>query len=89
MQPNTPLLARNATIERLKSDKDTLGSYARVGRKYGVSGALIWRIVVQGYEPKDQEIRDRLGLPPYVVHEYVVRLWSDGTQTMTDIDDDL
>ena len=42
-------------------------SYRKIGARYGVSHAVIHRIVQYGYEPKDNKIRAALGLPPCTV----------------------
>ncbi len=39
-------------------------SYRKIGARYGVSHAVIHRIVQYGYEPKSPTIRSALGLPP-------------------------
>lgn len=44
---------------------DELGTWNRVGERYGVSRAVVWRIAKKGYEPtnKSPETRRKLGLP--------------------------
>src|SRR5512139_1383945 len=41
-------------------------SWRAIGRQYGISGGLAYRIA-HGYEPKDLYIRYRLGLPAYAL----------------------
>ena len=38
-------------------------SWENIGREYKVSGGLIYRMALQGYEPKDDHVRAALGLP--------------------------
>lgn len=42
-----------------------LHNWRLVGREYGISGGMAWRIVRDGYDPRETEIRRRLGLPVY------------------------
>ena len=45
---------------------EELGSWERVGERYGVSRTVAWRIAKEGYEPsqeKSAETRRKLGLP--------------------------
>lgn len=39
------------------------GGWRAVGRAFGISGGMAYRIGVEGYEPADREIRLTLGLP--------------------------
>lgn len=48
----------------LKRAYQRLKSWRLVGAEFGVSKGMAFRIVVQRYEPKDREIRERLGLNP-------------------------
>ena len=41
-------------------------SYQEMADFYGVSKAMIWRVANQGYEPKDDVIRERLGFPQII-----------------------
>jgi hypothetical protein len=43
-----------------------LGNWRAVGREFGVSGGMAYRIAVDGYEPKEARIRVRLGLAAMV-----------------------
>jgi hypothetical protein len=42
------------------------GGWREVGRRYGISGGMAFRIATQGYEPKEAAIRVILGLPARV-----------------------
>lgn len=57
---------RYKTIEqvkkRLESDYLRLGSWRAVGDSYGISHVALWDIV-NGHEPRDNDIRVALGLP--------------------------
>jgi len=57
------LTARKAPAERLRELHEQLHSWELVGRSFGVSGGMAYRVALQGYEPKDSGIRHRLGLP--------------------------
>ena len=48
--------------ELLKAHQE-LGNWRAVGRAFGLSGAMAWRIGKTGYEPKDVHIRLNLNLP--------------------------
>ena len=39
-------------------------SWENIGREYGVSGGLIFRIAMRNYEPRTPKIRARLGMMP-------------------------
>jgi len=55
--------ACNAARRRLLRLHDELGSWRKVGVEIGVTGAMAYRVATQGYQPRDPEIRARLGLP--------------------------
>ncbi len=55
--------ARNAIKERLFTLYGAYGSWRKVAEQFDISPAMAWRIVKQDYEPKDTEIRRKLGLP--------------------------
>ena len=50
----------------LKNAYRRLGGWRLVGRAYGISAGMAYRIAKQRYEPKDPHIRVRLGLPARV-----------------------
>jgi len=66
MTSNTSFTACKAIQERLKEDYRVLHSWIAIGRKYNVSPAMAWRIANEGYEPKDDVIRDKLGFPQII-----------------------
>lgn len=49
-------------ILRLQALREKFGTWQAVGDFYGVSRALVWRIVNDGYEPQDNDLRRKLGL---------------------------
>jgi len=55
----------------LEADFKELGSYAAVGRKYGVHRAVIWRVMNDDYVPRDNLTRRKLGLKEVVKQEIV------------------
>jgi len=42
------------------------GGWRSVGREFGITGGMAFRIAMRRYEPRDPVIRTRLGLPAYV-----------------------
>jgi len=40
-----------------------LGSWRKVGAEIGVTGAMAYRVAKEGYQPRDPEVRARLGMP--------------------------
>ena len=54
---------------RVKALYDELHSWTEVGKELKVSPAMAWRVANQGYEPRDPEIRKRLGFPEIIVRE--------------------
>lgn len=55
---------------------EKLGTWGRVGERYGVSRTVAWRIAKDGYEPRNNATRRRLGLPEII--EQKVRRNSKG-----------
>jgi hypothetical protein len=53
-----------------------LGTWHKVGERYGVSRTVAWRIARAGYEPKNNATRRLLGLPEMI--KYTVRRNSKG-----------
>jgi hypothetical protein len=47
-----------AAYERARDE----GGWRRVGMEFGVSGGMAFRVARQGYVPRDEDIRRRLGL---------------------------
>lgn len=80
MRKRTKTAVRGAyTFDNLKGDllsqrnaldaKGKKQSYRTIAKKYGVSHAVIYRIITCDFEPKDHEIRHALGLSDYAVVE--------------------
>jgi len=55
--------ACNTARSRLLKLHRQLGSWRKVGAEIGVTGAMAYRVATHGYQPRDPEIRARLGLP--------------------------
>ena len=55
------------TIDMIRHDLEDaykeLKNWRKVGDEFGISEGMAWRIVNEGYEPKEVEIRMVLGLP--------------------------
>jgi len=43
-----------------------LGTWRAVGLELGVSSGMAWRVANEGYEPKNPEIRKKLGFPQII-----------------------
>ena len=54
--------------EKLLDLHAELGTWERVGLHYGMPKITLWRIVFDGYEPRGNEPRRRLGLSEIVEH---------------------
>jgi len=54
-----------------------LKSWRKVAFELDVSLATVWRVANQGYEPKDEAIRDKLGFPQII--KQTVHRNPDGT----------
>jgi hypothetical protein len=59
------------TRDRLIADYANVASWEAVGRIYGVSGGLVHKIVTHKYEPKNRELRRKLGYPVLVQIELI------------------
>lgn len=59
--------AKRALIKEhaLHSGKLGKGGWRAAGARFGITGALAFRIAKQGYVPKDGEICKRLGIPVF------------------------
>ena len=53
----------STTRARLKALLDGGMTTRQVGSLYGVSSAMVWRVANTNYEPKNEEIRKKLGFP--------------------------
>jgi len=47
---------------KMSDDYEVLGTWDAVARKWGVSKGMAWRMVNEGYEPRNSTIRKKLGL---------------------------
>jgi len=64
--PHAALKACNATRGRLLAMYEELqheGGWRAVGEALGVSGGMAYKVAREGYQPRDPEIRAKLGLP--------------------------
>lgn len=52
------------SIKRLKQEKDKLGSYAKLARKYDVNVRYVWELLALGKIPTSKKIRNKLGIIP-------------------------
>ena len=52
--------------EKLLALHQELGTWEKVGKHYGLPKITLWRIVFDGYEPKNNETRRTLGLSEIV-----------------------
>ncbi len=59
--------ARNGIVGRLNALHREYQSWRKVAAVYGISVGMAFRVAKQGYEPKDPEIRRKLGFPIPVV----------------------
>jgi len=59
----TPVTDRNAIVRRINELRSGGMTWREIGAVYGVTGAMAYRVATQGYEPKDPEIRRKLGFP--------------------------
>jgi len=58
--------ARNAIQDRLIALYALRGSWRAVGLELDVSSGMAWRVANEGYEPKDDVIRKKLGFPQVI-----------------------
>lgn len=65
--------------DKLTALYEELGTWHKVGERYGVSRTVAWRIAKTGYEPKNNATRRSLGLPEII--EQKVRRNSKGRFT--------
>ncbi len=56
-----------------------LGTWELVGKRYGVTRTIAWRIAKEGYEPKKNKIRRLFGLSEII--EYKIRRNAKGRFT--------
>ena len=66
-------MAKTTTLEELKQSllkrKEGGETWAGMAREYDVNPAVLWRIANEGYNPKKEETRKKLGLPEIVQQE--------------------
>lgn len=58
-----PLTDCRRAQQGLLAEYDRLHTWDKVGAARGVSGAMAYRVAKEGYQPRDPEIRLKLGLP--------------------------
>jgi len=66
MTKNRFVTTRNAIQQRLLRDYDVLGTWEKVGQKWGLNRGLAFMIAKKNYEPKDPHLRHKLGLPALI-----------------------
>lgn len=66
MPPDSSFTACKAIVTRIQALYDVLHSWIKVANELDVSPAMAWRVAKQGYEPKDPEIRKKLGFPEII-----------------------
>jgi len=64
MNPGSVIIAPEHVRKRLECEHKQLGGYKPVAQQYGVSAAMIWKIVEEGYVPKTHEMLKKLGYIP-------------------------
>lgn len=57
------LTTGNTVQERLRARYGALQDWKAVGAENGVSGGMAYRVATSDYEPRDNGIRSKLGLP--------------------------
>jgi hypothetical protein len=69
---NFPVVTvRNNVQKRLIWDYRHIHSWSGVGAVYGVSGALAFQVAMNGYEPKNPILRQKLGFPIFTKVELI------------------
>ena len=58
--------ACNATQTRLFELHVLRGSWEAVALELDISSGMAWRVAYEGYEPKDDVIREKLGFPQVI-----------------------
>ncbi len=64
MNPRGVIIAPEHVRRRLEHEHGQLGGLKPVANQYGVSAAMIWRIINEGYVPKTYELQKKLGYIP-------------------------
>ena len=64
MTPANVIIAPAVVRRRLKQEYAELGGYKPVAEQYGVSAAMVWKIIDEGYVPKTYDTLKKLGYIP-------------------------
>jgi hypothetical protein len=66
-------MAKTTSLEILKESllkrKEDGETWAGMAREYDVNPAVLWRIAHEGYNPKKEKTRRKLGLPEVIQRE--------------------
>jgi len=49
-------------LKRLKNEKDELGSYNKLAKKYGVNVRYVWEYLTTGKVPSSRKVQRKLGI---------------------------
>ena len=75
-------------LERLKIEKEELGSYDKLAKKYGVNVRYVWELLTLDKMPTSKKVRNKLGIiPQSLVHtrtrakklNEIAKLWGFGS----------
>ena len=64
MALNSVIIAPEYILRRLQGEYEELGGYKPVAQQYGVSAAMVWQILNNGYVPAKAETGIKLGYVP-------------------------
>ena len=64
MKPGDVIIAPQHVRRRLKAEYKELEGYKPVAQQYGVSAAMVWKIIEEGYVPKTYDVLKKLGYIP-------------------------
>ena len=64
MTPVSVIIAPWVVRRRLKAEHEELRGLKPVAQQYGVSAAMIWKIIEEGYVPKTYEMLKKLDYIP-------------------------
>jgi len=64
MIPAGVIIAPEVVRRRLAAEHKELGGLKPVAKQYGVSAAMIWKIIEEGYVPKTYEMLKKIGYIP-------------------------
>ena len=68
MTPVDVIIAPQHVRRRLKQEYKELEGYKPVAQQYGVSAAMVWKIIEEGYVPKTYDVLKKLGYIPTCPH---------------------